>query len=186
MHRPLLDTSLAALPPIPPDIGENREARFLARLNATTIHAPDRITTVDLWAVECRGRDYDGRRCRVWLNVCMRHDEFHPPPAPELCGYCRAMSGHYYSPKGPSIDAAREWLKQAKRNYYEHMVAEAYYGVGDDAFVRAELHDAIDLLSARIREAAGHPPLTNRDKAHGCPATARTALGRAAATEILS
>lgn len=173
MRRPLLDTSFAALPLRPPDIDEGRTASFIARFNTPSVYAPDyRTTTVDFWEVECRGNDNNGRRCRAWISVYVRHDEFHPEPAPGLCHYCRTKSGRH-DPGDRSIPGARKRLQLAKRDYYEDLRAQAYLGGETSAavYIRAELYDAIDLLTARIREVAGHPPRTNPSRSASLRAT---------------
>jgi hypothetical protein len=145
----LLDTSLAALPPIPPEVGEGRQAIMLARFNAQYPGSPHRTSTVDLWAVECRS-------CGGRLNAFVRYDEFHPEPAPELCRECRSRRGRSYGRRPPDVDTAREWVERVKRKYYEALRAAPYDAAAYNiAYVRAELYDSIDLLSARMREAAG-------------------------------
>jgi hypothetical protein len=146
-----LDTSLAALPPNTPDIDPDRKAGLLARFDAQYPDSPQRISTVDLWAVECRG-------CGGRLNVFVRYDEFHPEPARRICDYCRGQRGHRYArwPKREGVEPARKWFAQAKRVYYEALMAARHDDAAYDIpYARAELRDAADLVAARMREEAG-------------------------------
>jgi hypothetical protein len=54
-----LDTSFAALPPQPP-IDAHREQRLVARFNARYPSSPNRVSTTDVWNIDCRcGGSFD-------------------------------------------------------------------------------------------------------------------------------
>jgi hypothetical protein len=104
-------------------------------------------------------------RLRRSAQCLVRYDEFHPEPARRICDYCWGQRGHRYArwPKAEGVEPARKWFVQAKRVYYEALMAARHDDAAYDIpYARAELRDAADLVAARMREAAGLPRRTRR------------------------
>ena len=119
-----LDTSFAALPPSPPPI-DTSQMRLVARFNARYPASPNRVSTTDVWNIDCR--------CGGSFNVFARHDDLAAPAAlPRRCEYCQRKNDldcPYPPAKRPPIvdvKGAQEQVRKAKDHYYQTLRSAAY------------------------------------------------------------
>jgi hypothetical protein len=175
---PALDTSFAALPPQPP-IDTHREQRLVARFNARYPSSPNRVSTTDVWNIDCR--------CGGSFDVFVRHDEFRPPEPPRRCERCQHENDRDcpYPParRPPIVDVkgALEQTRKTKDRYYQALMAARYAEAADDvAYAKADFMDAVDVLRLRAIEAGGErmqaayaSHLSSRAVRHAIDAAAR-------------